>query len=75
MTFQLTYPFFCDIQHYIDFILGAIIFDLPHYYMLRKEYAILQKQIESLLVKRLIKELLSPCAVSTLLIIKKKINH
>ncbi|GKB12542.1 putative CCCH-type zinc finger family protein [Tanacetum coccineum] len=59
-----------DIQHFIDFIPGSTIPNIPAYQMNSKEFAELQRQVTELLEKGLIRESMSPCAVPTLLVPK-----
>ena len=42
-----------DIQHAIDFVLGATLPNMPHYRMNLTEHAKLQRQVEELLSDRL----------------------
>lgn len=64
-------PTLQDIQHQIDFIPGAILFNSPHYKMPLSEHVELQKQGIKLLGKGLIREFHSPCAIPALLTPKK----
>src|SRR3989475_9338554 len=59
------------IEHQIDFIPGSSIPNRPAYRSNPMETKELQKQVEELLEKGLIRESLSPCAVPVLLVPKK----
>ncbi|GKV47177.1 hypothetical protein SLEP1_g54096 [Rubroshorea leprosula] len=59
------------IKHQIDFILGATIPNQPAYRSNPNETKELQKQVEELMKKGHVRERMSPCAVSVLLVSKK----
>lgn len=64
-------PPLCDLHHQIDFIPGAILPSSPQYRLPPNEYDELQRQVEDLVKRYLIRESLSPCDVPTLLNPKK----
>ena len=60
-----------SIQHFIDFIPGSTLPNLPHYRLNPTQSAELQRQVEDLLHRGLILESQSPCVVPALLAPKK----
>nr|KAJ0200153.1 hypothetical protein LSAT_V11C600337720 [Lactuca sativa] len=63
-------PLVCEIQHCIDFILGASIPNKLAYRMNPTEYGELQRQVTELLERGLIRESMSPCVVPSILVPK-----
>jgi len=60
-----------DIQHHIDLIPSSILPNKPTYGMNPKDTMEIQRQVEELKTKGLIRESLSPCAILALLVPKK----
>ena len=59
------------IEHQIDFVSSAIIPSRLAYRSNPEETKELQRQVEELLTKGHVRESMSPCAVSVLLVLKK----
>jgi Reverse transcriptase (RNA-dependent DNA polymerase) len=64
-------PLMRSVQHCIDFVPGAVLPNKAAYQMNPTENAELQWQVDELLSKGLVRESMSPCAVSALLVPKK----
>ena len=60
-----------DIQHHLDVIPRSVLPNTPTYQMNPKDTSEIQKQVEELMAKGLVRESLSPCAVPALLMPKK----
>ncbi|PKI73039.1 hypothetical protein CRG98_006534 [Punica granatum] len=60
-----------EIEHQIDFVPGAAILNRPAYRSSPEETKELQRQVDELLAKLHVRESMSPCAVSVLLVPKK----
>jgi len=60
-----------DIQHHIDLIPGAILPNNAAYRMNQKDTMEIQRQVEELISKGLVRKSLSPCVVPALLVPKE----
>ena len=60
-----------DTQHYIDLVPEAVFLNKAIYMMIPKEHEELQRQVDELVEKGLIRESMSPCVVPALLVPKK----
>jgi hypothetical protein len=60
-----------DIQHHIDLVLGFALPNKVAYQMNLREHEELQRQVDELIIKGLVKDSMSPCAVLALLVPKK----
>nr|GEW99599.1 RNA-directed DNA polymerase [Tanacetum cinerariifolium] len=64
-------PLLRTIQHKIDFLPGSVLPNKPAYHSNPQQTDEMRKQVDVLLQKGLIRKLLSPCVVSTILVPKK----
>ncbi|KAH9724545.1 hypothetical protein KPL70_007525 [Citrus sinensis] len=64
-------PLIREIEHQIDFVSGAAIPNRPAYRSSPEETKELQRQVNELMEKGYVRESMSPCAVSVLLVPKK----
>ena len=62
-----------NIQHVVDLVPGSQLPNLPAYHMNPLEHKELKRQVQELLSKGFIHESLSPCAVPTLLHLRKMV--
>ena len=60
-----------NVQHFIDFIPGSSLPNLPHYRLTPAQSAELQRQVEDLMSRGFIRESHSPCSLPALLAPKK----
>jgi len=60
-----------DIQHDVDLIPSSILPNKPAYRMNPKDTSEIQKQVQGLMARGLVRESLSPCAVPIVLVPKK----